>query len=394
MLENENISESSSECEPCSLGLACPKELNNINSKNDIEKSELYKILSQFSEMNINVLTSNHAFELLKAIKDPKLRMQIIDEINTESSTSTSYNTEEDLNGTIINPKRSYNMNEVMNQLRSKYQYKEDNISLQNLYKEINNLKEEIKILKDKNTIQESRISDLENISRLESRSQNDNKLKIDEHSIFSENFLSTIEMVISQKWYIKISLLIDNHYTKSFTALVDSGADLNVIQEGLIPTRYFHKTSHTLWHAGGDKLQIQYKIPKAFVCIDNKCISQSFILAKNITNQVILGTPFLHNIYSIKRIDSKGIIRTFQNDDIFLEFIVEPFSKMLHNIYDNIKAKQNQINFLKQEINIITIEEQLKNPKLQDKISLLKNQFSLEICNDILMLFGIERNK
>ena len=58
-------------------------------------------------------------------------------------------------------------------------------------------------------------------------------------------------------------------------------------------------------------------------------------------------------------------------------------FKKFLHNVYDNIKAKQNQINFLKQEINIINIDEQLKNPKLQNKIELLKNQIALEICND-----------
>ncbi|KAL9691259.1 hypothetical protein QQ045_011679 [Rhodiola kirilowii] len=64
--------------------------------------------------------------------------------------------------------------------------------------------------------------------------------------------FLSTLEMFITQKWHVKTTVLKDNYYSKEFTALVDSGADLKVVQEGLIPTRYFHKTTHTLSHAGG----------------------------------------------------------------------------------------------------------------------------------------------
>ena len=378
-LENEDISESESECEPCMMGQPCIKQDSNTDFENKVDEKEFYKILSQFSDMKINVLTSNNILELLKTIKDPSLRTRIIEEINMDNMNPSS-DKEEEIQEKIDSPRGPYTMSEVMKQLKSKYQNKGENTTLNDLVKEIDNLKVEIKFLKNKTDIQEIRISNLENDS---------NKIDIPESSksmentTFNENFLSSLEMVISQKWYINISLLIDDHYSKPYTALVDSGADLNVIQEGLIPTRYFHKTTHTLWHAGGDKLQIQYKLPKAFICIDNKCIPQSFILAKNISNQVILGTPFLQSIYPIKKVDKNGITGTFKEKDIFLEFIIEPFQKVLHNVYDNIKAKQNQINFLKQEINIINIDEQLKNPKLQNKIELLKNQISLEICND-----------
>ena len=55
----------------------------------------------------------------------------------------------------------------------------------------------------------------------------------------------------------------------------------------------------------------------------------------------------------------------------------------MLHEMYDHLTLKRNQIYFLKQEINSLTIEEKLQNPKLQGKIRMVETQFSLEICND-----------
>ena len=45
----------------------------------------------------------------------------------------------------------------------------------------------------------------------------------------------------------------INPDYQASFIALIDSGADLNCIQEGLIPTVYFVKTSQRLSTASND---------------------------------------------------------------------------------------------------------------------------------------------
>lgn len=60
------------------------------------------------------------------------------------------------------------------------------------------------------------------------------------------ENFLQNLKAVTSPKFYTKITLLIDYNYKKEFTSLIDSVADLTCIQEGLIHSRYFHKTSHS----------------------------------------------------------------------------------------------------------------------------------------------------
>uniref|UniRef100_A0A7N0V3I5 CCHC-type domain-containing protein n=1 Tax=Kalanchoe fedtschenkoi TaxID=63787 RepID=A0A7N0V3I5_KALFE len=168
-------------------------------------------------------------------------------------------------------------------------------------------------------------------------------------------------------------SKLIDSMDIPKLIALIDSGADVSVIQEGLIPTKYFEKTTHSLRHAGGEKLQIDFKIPKAYICNNKVCIPESFLLVKNITNQVILGTPFLKQIFSITHIDDKYFEGTFQNQK----------TKVLNEIKDIIFQKYNQINFLKSEVTIYNIEIDLKNPKLIDKIKRLQDTMSLEICND-----------
>ena len=69
--------------------------------------------------------------------------------------------------------------------------------------------------------------------------------------------------IVQKQRWYTKITLKIIPDYQASFIALIDSGADLNCIQEGLIPTVYFKKTSQRLSTASNDPLKVQYKIPQ-----------------------------------------------------------------------------------------------------------------------------------
>ena len=52
------------------------------------------------------------------------------------------------------------------------------------------------------------------------------------------------------------------------------------------------------------------------------------------------------------------------------------------------IQAKENQVNFLKQIINLIRIEKQLKFKKTQDVIEKFKNKIVGEICSNIPNVF------
>ena len=55
--------------------------------------------------------------------------------------------------------------------------------------------------------------------------------------------------------------------------ALIDSGAYMNCIQEGLqeglIPLKYYEKLSERLTQANSEKLLINYKLPNAHIYID-----------------------------------------------------------------------------------------------------------------------------
>ena len=59
----------------------------------------------------------------------------------------------------------------------------------------------------------------------------------------------------------------------------MDSGVDMNCIQESLVPTKYFEKTMNSLTSASGNKMQIKYKLSDVCICNKGVCIPTSFLL-------------------------------------------------------------------------------------------------------------------
>ena len=53
-----------------------------------------------------------------------------------------------------------------------------------------------------------------------------------------SEKFLETINRINFQKWHSKVRIVISKNFEFEVIALIDSGADLNCIQEGIIPSK------------------------------------------------------------------------------------------------------------------------------------------------------------
>uniref|UniRef100_A0A7N0ZWN0 Reverse transcriptase domain-containing protein n=1 Tax=Kalanchoe fedtschenkoi TaxID=63787 RepID=A0A7N0ZWN0_KALFE len=381
--ESETESSSDTETETDSSGST---NLGNLNETIDSEdnacysscekpclkqdsEDEIYKLISQFKDNDsLNVLKGNDLIEFLQSIKDKELRSKLIDSMDIPSSSETRQSEE-----TYKIDSNPYMMSEVFKTLRQKQKtISETPTSVLDLKIEIDNLKDEIKMLKQINNNLNQRVS------KLEDKTPSD---LINPNEPLEEGFLSVINMITAFKFHIKIKLLINKSFMIELIALIDSGADVSVIQEGLIPTKYFEKTTHSLRHVGGEKLQINFKIPKAYICNNKVCIPESFLLVTNITNQVILGTPFLKQIFPITHIDDKYFEGTFQNQKVHFQFITEPQTKVLNEIKDIILQKYSQINFLKSEVTIYNIEIDLKNPKLIDKIKRLK--LSLEICND-----------
>ena len=58
-----------------------------------------------------------------------------------------------------------------------------------------------------------------------------------------AQNFLETISRINFQKWHSKVQIIINKDFEFEVIALIDSKADLNCIQEGIIPSKYFRKT-------------------------------------------------------------------------------------------------------------------------------------------------------
>ena len=80
--------------------------------------------------------------------------------------------------------------------------------------------------------------------------------------------------------------------------ALIDLGADMNCIQEGLIPLKYYKKSSERLTQANGENLIINYKIPNVHICNDEVCFETVFVLIKDLSSKIILGNPFMTLLY------------------------------------------------------------------------------------------------
>ena len=79
---------------------------------------------------------------------------------------------------------------------------------------------------------------------------------------------------------------------------MIDSGADMNRIQEGLIPSKYFEKSTERLASTNGSQMKIKYQLNNAHVCHDNVCFKIPSVLVKNLTDKVILGLPFINALY------------------------------------------------------------------------------------------------
>ena len=111
-------------------------------------------------------------------------------------------------------------------------------------------------------------------------------------------SIIKEIDKVIFQKWHTNITLVINKEFSLTEIALIDSGADMNCIQEGLIPLKYYKKPSERLTQANGEKLIINYKIPNVHICNDEICFETFFVLIKNLYSKVILGNPFMALLY------------------------------------------------------------------------------------------------
>jgi hypothetical protein len=268
---------------------------------------------------------------------------------------------------------------------------------ISNIKNDIVELKKEINILKTSNKALEQEIVLTKlNSSFPEYKSENEDsksvKSESSEHTneeqsnnMFPNDFqvVSLLNKVFPPKWYTKVHIIVAKDYSFDAIALVDTGADLNCIQEGLVPSRYFEKSIETLSSASGNRMQINFELNNAHVCQDRICFQTPSVLIKNMSEQVILGMPFVAMIYPFKA-DLHGIKTNVMGVPINFQFASKFEVDICHRSMNYISAKTKHLNFLKQDVMYKKIFEQLSDKLLQSKIVAFHEKIVDSVCSDL----------
>ena len=163
---------------------------------------------------------------------------------------------------------------------------------------------------------------------------------------------------------------------------MIDSGADINCIQEGLIPSKYFENSTKRLVSANGSQMKIRYELNNTHVCHDNVCFKIPSVLVKNITDKVILGLPFINALYHFL-VEHDEITTDPFGQKVKFKF-ASKFEINTDDALNLIHAKVKHLNFLKQEVRYKKTAEQIFDKLLQSKIDNFQKMLIDDVCSDV----------
>ena len=187
---------------------------------------------------------------------------------------------------------------------------------------------------------------------------------------------------MLPPKWFTKVKIVVSHDYHFTVIAMIDSGAVMNCIQERLIPSKYFEKSTKRLVSANGSQMRIKYKLNNAHVCHGNICFKIPSVLVKNMIDKVILGLPFINALYPFL-VEHDGIT----TDPFGLKVKFKFSSKFEIDTDDAINlihAKVKNLNFLKQEARYKKIAKQISDKLLQSKIDNFQKILIDDVCSDV----------
>ena len=203
---------------------------------------------------------------------------------------------------------------------------------------------------------------------------------------IVDNSQLNLVNKLLPPKWFTKVKIVVSHDYRFTVIAMIDSGADMNCIQKGLIPSKYFEKSTERLVSANGSQMKIKYELNNAHVCHNNVCFKIPSILVKNMTNKVILGLPFINALYPFL-VEHDGITTDPLGQKVKFKFAskyeidIDYTSNLIH-------AKVKHLNFLKQEVRYKKIAEQISDKLLQSKIDNFQKILIIDVCSDVRNAF------
>ena len=201
-------------------------------SQTDPEK-EIEKIENCLCQINMLTTDQELLLEIIDQIEDKEVKAKYIRKVLEQQNSK---------------PKPKANLSNAY-QMKDIFQYykKQEPATLHDLQEEVKQIKIQIEELKLFNQNIDTRITNLEHQKEVLTSEKNEDL----------ETFVHSMTIVQKQRWYTKITLKINPDYQSTFITLIDSGADLNCIHEGLIHTVYFVKTSRRLSTPSNDPLKV-----------------------------------------------------------------------------------------------------------------------------------------
>ena len=191
----------------------------------------------------VNVLTKSEENEsllikLISQIENPELQKEYLDKLKknlikdeTGKKLKSTISFKETLER--FNKKKSKEL--IVNDLQHEIiVVKQEIIELKNIKSDNNNLKQELLLLKIDN-----------NLDKHQSDNEQDEQKDGDESSqqailsnkgIVDNSQLNLVNKVLPPKWFTKVKIVVSHDYHFNVIAVIDSGANMNCIQEGLIP--------------------------------------------------------------------------------------------------------------------------------------------------------------
>ncbi|KAG2663269.1 hypothetical protein I3760_16G019700 [Carya illinoinensis] len=251
--------------------------------------------------------------------------------------------------------------------------------------KEITELGEEIKTLKFENASFKQDLACLKLDKEFDHESPSGEESNQSDHSEPSSptKDICLIHRSVPQKWFCLVEIIVNHEYKFSAIALIDSGADLNCIREGLVPTSYFKKSEENLFSANGSKMKIRYELNTAHVCQDNVCFKIPSVLVKHLTHDVILGMPFLNMIYPfLSEVD--GITTDPFGQKVKFKFASKFERDTARRSVFLLSAKRKHLDFLKQEIKFKRVSHNLHDSLLRSKIEDFQKILIYEVCSEL----------
>ncbi|KAH9704363.1 hypothetical protein KPL70_011429 [Citrus sinensis] len=247
----------SSDSESSMSGDSDPYQVDELFDSDDSVSSSSESESDSYLK-KINVLTKDQEtfLELVKHISDPNLQKEYLDKLLK----TLDFNKAETSKVPIVK-KNSYDLTQILDKKKTKKTVP----NIQDLQKEIKEIKCEIRDLKEKqksdsDTIQLLLQKQLQDNSDNESNPDDGDDIKVENIESVPNDFVFVLKQITTRKYLVKVTLIFSDDFAMDAIALFDTGADLNCIREDIIPKRFHEKTRERLSAANNSKLNVSSK--------------------------------------------------------------------------------------------------------------------------------------